>query len=287
MSQLDKSISNQNPPTTAESTQWDTTTDLPLRSLESNALEDSNDWRLFYNSTAPLSEANSDPMSRVGDINYSQGLDDANFNSFTAAAAMNPSPMSGVGDYDPGFMAHMNPYIPGRGHHTSGTSQASPFISIDDSGDLPSFNHPEPTTQPTPSTVSGNIAWTKEEDKCLMSLKIQGLSYSDIQDEMRKEFGWTRNKNVLGKRFAILKKRSKPHIKARIFRDISKRLTPEIVKDVAKELQKITPSDRNNIAAELEDEVHLKLPQFLENLAADVFLSHSQAGDDDDHELSE
>jgi hypothetical protein len=103
-----------------------------------------------------------------------------------------------------------------------------------------------------------------------------------------------------------LKKRCKPQIKTRvsiafityfdivaaywlysqIVRDISKRITPEIIKAVGKELEKVTSSDSNNVAAELEDLVHLKFPEFLENLVADVSVSLSQAVDDDDHDLN-
>ncbi|KAH7252702.1 hypothetical protein BKA59DRAFT_554992 [Fusarium tricinctum] len=284
MPQLDKSLSNQIPPTSAESTKWDPT--LLMRPPQSNTLEEFLNWRSLFDSTPPLSEGNPDLMSQVGGLNYNQGLNDFNYNSFMTATASNPGPVSGVGGYDPGFMISMIPNVAGEANHTSVTPQSSPLPSIDDNGGPSSFDQAEPTSQPTPNTLSGSIAWTKQEDKCLMSLKLQGLSYSDIQEEMRKEFGWTRNKNVLGKRFAVLKKRSKPQIKTRIVRDISKRITPEIIKAVGKELEKVTSSDSNNVAAELEDLVHLKFPEFLENLVADVSVSLSQAVGDDDHDLS-
>jgi hypothetical protein len=205
MPRLDKSISNQIPPTSAESNEWDPI--ILMRPLQSNTLEESDGWPPFDPTTA-LSRPNPDMVVNVGDLNYNQGLNGLNFNAFMAAAApMNPSPMSGVGDYDPGFMSSMSSNVAGG---------ASSILGIDTIGGPSSFDQAEPTTQPTPSTSSGNIAWTKQEDKCLMSLKLQGLSYSDIQDEMRREFGWTRNKNVLGKRFAVLKKRSKPQIKTRV-----------------------------------------------------------------------
>lgn len=288
MSQLDESSSNQALPTSAESFEWDMNTAQPMHSLQPNTFVKPDGWYHFFDSAAPRPEGNPHLISKFVDVSYNgQGFAGPNFNPFMdAAATMNPSPVSGVGDYDAGFMPSMNPNVSGGPNYTSPTMQASPIISIDDNGCPSSFDQAEPTSQPTPNTPSGNIAWTKQEDKSLMSLKLQGLSYSDIQDEMRKEFGWTRNKNVLGKRFAVLKKRSKPQIKTRIVRDISKRITPEIIKAVGKELQKVTSSDSNNVAAELEDLVHLKFPEFLENLVADVSISLSQAVDDDDHNLS-
>ncbi|RKL28954.1 hypothetical protein BFJ72_g12178 [Fusarium proliferatum] len=114
-----------------------------------------------------------------------------------------------------------------------------------------------------------------------MSLKAEGLGYSAIQDEMRKKFGWTRNKNVLVKRFAVLKKRCKPQIKTRIVRDISKKITPEIIKAVGKELEKVTSSGSSSIATELEDLVPLRLPEFLERLVADVGVSLHQIVEED------
>jgi hypothetical protein len=110
----------------------------------------------------------------------------------------------------------MNPDVAGGANHTSTTNQASQILGIDANGGPSSFDQPEPTTQQTQNTPSGNTTWTKQEDKFLMGAKAQGLSYSDIQVEMRKEFGSTKNKNVLCKRFAVLKKRCKPQIKTRV-----------------------------------------------------------------------
>ncbi|KAF4442453.1 hypothetical protein F53441_11739 [Fusarium austroafricanum] len=285
MAQLDKSSANQTSPASAESTEWDTNPTLPMRLLQSNNLEESDGWPPFFDPTAAWSGVNPDMMGKVGDFNYNQGLNGLDLNPFMVAP-MHPSAMSGVGNYDPGFMASMHPNVAGEADRTSATNQASSVLGIDANGGSSSFDQAESTTQPTPNTPSGNNTWTKQEDKFLMGLKAQGLSYSAIQDEMRKEFGWTRNKNVLVKRFAVLKKRCKPQIKTRIVRDISKRITPEIIKAVGKELEKVTSSDSNNIAAELEDLVPLKLPEFLENLAADVCVSLSQVVDDDDHDLN-
>jgi hypothetical protein len=217
MAQLDKSSSNQAPPTSAESTEWDTNPALPIRPLQSNTLEESDGWPPFFDHTAAWSGVNPDMMGKVDDFNYNQGLNGVNFNTFmAAAAAMHPSGMSGVGDYDPGFMVSMNPNVAGGANHTSATNQASPVLGIHAVGGPSSFDQAEPTTQPTQNTPSGNTAWTKQEDKVLLSLKAQGFSYSDIQDEMWKEFGSTKNRNVLCKRFALLKKRCKPQIKTRV-----------------------------------------------------------------------
>ncbi|KAF4439228.1 hypothetical protein FACUT_4305 [Fusarium acutatum] len=157
----------------------------------------------------------------------------------------------------------------------------SSLLGIDANESSPSFDGGGPSAQWIASTPSSNSGWTKEQDKLLMSLKAQGLGYSAIQDEMRKEFGWTRNKNVLVKRFAVLKKRCKPQIKTRIVRDISKKITPEIIKAVGKELEKVTSSGSNSIATELEDLVPLRLPEFLERLVTDVGVSLHQIVEDD------
>ncbi|KIL89196.1 hypothetical protein FAVG1_07590 [Fusarium avenaceum] len=286
MPELEKSLSNQIPPASAESIKWDPI--LYMRPPpQSNTLEESDGWFTVPDHTTTWFRASQDTVIKVGDMDYRQELLGLNFNSYMAAGPMHPSPISGVGDYDSGYMPSMNPNIAGGPNHTSATMQASPILSIDDNGGPSSFDQAEPTSQPTPNTLSGSsIAWTKQEEKCLMSLKLQGLSYSDIQEEMRKEFGWARNKNVLGKRFAFLKKRSKPQIKTRIVREVSRKITSDIIKAVGKELEKVTSSDSNNVAAELEDLMHLKFPEFLENLVADVSVSLSQAVDDDDHDLS-
>jgi hypothetical protein len=218
MAQLNKSSANQPPATAAESTEWDPIT--LMRPFQANTLEEFDGWTPFFDPTAEWSRA--DMVGKVGYLNYDQGLDDLNFDPFmaaaaaAAAAAMNPSAMSGIGDYDPGLMASMNPDVAGGANHTSATNQASQILGIDANGGPSSFDQAESATQQTQNTPSGNTTWTKQEDKFLMGAKAQGLSYSDIQVEMRKEFGSTKNKNVLCKRFAVLKKRCKPQIKTRV-----------------------------------------------------------------------
>lgn len=58
------------------------------------------------------------------------------------------------------------------------------------------------------------------------------------------------------------------------------------MKAVGKELEKVPAADGNNVAAELEDLMLLKFPEFLENLVANVSVTLSQTADGDDHDLS-
>ncbi|KAF5568310.1 hypothetical protein FPHYL_2848 [Fusarium phyllophilum] len=179
------------------------------------------------------------------------------------------------------YMSSVHPSVMEKLDNATTTNRASSFPRIDANGDSPSFDAGDSTPQSIASALSSSSGWTKEQDKLLMSLKAQGLGYSAIQDERRKEFGWTRNKNVLVKRFAVLEKRCKPQIKTRIVRDISKRITLEIIKAVGKELEKVNSSGSNSIATELEDLVPLRLPEFLERLVADVGVSLHQLVEDD------
>ncbi|SCO85986.1 uncharacterized protein FRV6_10113 [Fusarium oxysporum] len=231
-------------------TEWNPVPSFPMPTLQSNALAESDGWPQFLGPAAALSVSTPDIMAKVGDFNYAQRLNSFNLNAPVPTG--HPSAMGEVGNYNQEFTSYM-PSVHPNGNY----GMKMPLT-------LP------PLTEP-------HLFW----DNFLMNLKAQGLGYSAIQDEMRKEFGWTRNKNVLVKRFAVLKKRCKPQIKTRIVRDISKRITPEIIKAVGKELEKVTSSGSNSIAAELEDLVPLRLPEFLERLVADVGVSLHQIVEDD------
>ncbi|CVK94455.1 uncharacterized protein FMAN_03551 [Fusarium mangiferae] len=254
----------------------------PGSSQQSNALAGSAGWLQFLGPAAASSGEDPDTMAGVGDFNYAQRFNGLSLNGFIPVE--HPGVMGHVGDYSQDFATHMSsvhPNVMGKLDSIPIANQASPLLGIDPNRTYPSFDGGDPATQSIESPPSSNNGWTKEQDKLLMSLKAQGLGYSAIQDEMRKQFGWTRNKNVLVKRFAVLKKRCKPQIKTRIVRDISKKITPDIIKAVGKELEKVTSSGSNSIATELEDLVPLRLPEFLERLVADVGVSLHQIVEDD------
>ncbi|TVY72999.1 hypothetical protein Focb16_v011490 [Fusarium oxysporum f. sp. cubense] len=266
-------------------TEWNPVPSLPMPALQSNALAESDGWPQFLGPAAALSVSTPDIMAKVGDFNYAQRLNSFNLNAPVPTG--HPSAMGEVGNYNQELTSYMPSVHPNGNYgmkmldNTPTTNRAPYLLGIDANGASPSFDGGDSTTQSIASAPSSNSGWTKEQDNFLMNLKAQGLGYSAIQDEMRKEFGWTRNKNVLVKRFAVLKKRCKPQIKTRIVRDISKRITPEIIKAVGKELEKVTSSGSNSIAAELEDLVPLRLPEFLERLVADVGVSLHQIVEDD------
>ncbi|KAF4944170.1 hypothetical protein FGADI_12883 [Fusarium gaditjirri] len=258
-------------------TEWDSTPPLVMPTLQSNALTEYNGWPQFFGPASVLPGVGPDMVANVRDFHYAQRLNDFDTNAFNATD--HPSAMKEVENFNQevtGYMPSVHPNVTEKLDNTLTTNRASSLLGIDLSGASPGFDGGDSTTNSIANTPSSNIGWTKEQDKCLMSLKAQGLGYSAIQDEMRKEFGWTRNKNMLVKRFAALKKRYKPQIKTRVVRDISKRITPEIIKAVGKELEKVTSSGSSNIAAELEDLVPLRLPEFLERLVADVGVSLHQ-----------
>lgn len=268
---------NQAPFASGYSTEWNSIPPLPMPALQPNALAESAVWSQFFDSAAALSTVDPDTMAGVGDFNYAQGFNDLNLNGFNPS--QHPGATGEVADYSQDLASYVSSLHPNV-DNTVIANQASPFLGIDANESSPSFDG-GPSTQSIASTPSSSNGWTKEQDKLLMSLKAQGLGYSAIQDEMRKQFGSTRNKNVLVKRFAVLKKRCKPQIKTRIVRDISKKITPEIIKAVGKELEKVTSSGSNSIATELEDLVPLRLPEFLERLVADVGVSLHQIVEDD------
>jgi hypothetical protein len=242
-------------------------------------------------------------LSGVGEFNYTQGFNGLNLGFIPTE---HQGATGQVGDFSQEtqdlatYMSPVHPNVMEKVDNTLINNQASSLLGIDANESLPSFDSGGPSTQSATSTPSSSNGWTKEQDKLLMSLKAQGLGYSAIQAEMKKKFGSTRNKNVLVKRFAVLKKRYKPQIKTRvsihhlhrllqvinavsfqIVRDISKKITPEIIKAVGKELEKVTSSGSNSIATELEDLVPLRLPEFLERLVADVGVSLHQIVEDD------
>ncbi|RBA19165.1 hypothetical protein FPRO05_10094 [Fusarium proliferatum] len=246
-------------------TEWDPVSSLHMPTQQSTAVGESASWPQFLGPAAALSAEDPDTMAGFGDYNYAHGCSGLNINSFIPAE--HPGAMRQLGDYIQDFTTHISsvhPNIMEKLDNTPITNRVSSLLGIDPNGTSPSFDGGDPATRSIANAPSSNNGWTKEQDKLLMSLKAQGLGYSAIQDEMRKQFGWTRNKNVLVKRFAVLKKRCKPQIKTRIVRDISKKITPEIIKAVGKELEKVTSSGSNNIATELEDLVPLRLPEFLE-----------------------
>ncbi|KAF5238950.1 hypothetical protein FANTH_10122 [Fusarium anthophilum] len=268
---------NQAPFEPGFSAEWNSTPSLPTPALPSNAVAESAGWFQSLGPAAALPGEDPDTMARVSNFNYAQRFNGLNLNGLIPAE--HPGATGQVEDYNQDFaryLSSMQPSIVGQL-----TANRAPSLVIDANEASPSFDAGDPATQSIASTPSNNVGWTKEQDKLLMSLKAQGLGYSAIQDEMRKEFGWTRNKNVLVKRFAVLKKRCKPQIKTRIVRDISKKITPEIIKAVGKELEKVTSSGNNSIATELEDLVPLRLPEFLERLVADVGVSLHQIVEDD------
>ncbi|KAF5650871.1 hypothetical protein F25303_4248 [Fusarium sp. NRRL 25303] len=264
---------NQGPISTGCSTEDVFIASQSMSSQQSNALAESTGWSQFLGPA--------DCMAEVG-FNYTQPFNGLNLNLFVPAE--HPGATRQVADYNPDlatYMSSVHPNIVEKIENTLTTNRGSSLIGIDANGASPSFDGGGSTTQSIASAASSNNGWTKEQDNLLINLKAQGLGYSAIQDEMRKEFGWTRNKNVLVKRFAVLKKRCKPQIKTRIVRDISKKITPEIIKAVGKELEKVTSSGSNSIAAELEDLVPLRLPEFLERLVADVGVSLHQIVEQD------
>ncbi|PNP75018.1 hypothetical protein FNYG_11665 [Fusarium nygamai] len=282
MTRNDYPSANQAPFEPGYSTEWNSIPPVPMPALQSNALAESAAWPQFLDSAAALSGEDPDTMAGVGDFNYAQGFNGLSLNGFIPSE--HPGAVDEVADYSQdlaSYLSSVHPNVMEKLDNTLITNQASSLLGIDANESSPSFDGGGPSTQPTASTPSSNNGWTKEQDKLLMSLKAQGLGYSAIQDEMRKEFGSTRNKNVLVKRFAVLKKRCKPQIKTRIVRDISKKITPEIIKAVGKELEKVTSSGSNSIATELEDLVPLRLPEFLERLVADVGVSLHQIVEDD------
>ncbi|KAF5543143.1 hypothetical protein FMEXI_7159 [Fusarium mexicanum] len=260
------------------SAEWNSIPSLPTPVLPSNALAESAGWYQSLGPAAALSGEDPDTMAGVSNFNYAQRFNGLNLNGFIPAG--HPGATGQVEDYNQDFAKYLSSKQPSIvGQLTA--SRAPSLLVVAANEASPSFDAGDPATQSIASTPSSNIGWTKEQDKLLMSLKAQGLGYSAIQDEMTKEFGWTRNKNVLVKRFAVLKKRYKPQIKTRIVRDISKKITPEIIKAVGKELEKVTSSGSNSIATELEDLVPLRLPEFLERLVADVGVSLHQIVEDD------
>lgn len=191
----------------------------PGSSQQSNALAGSAGWLQFFGPTAALSGEDPGTMAGVGDFNYAQRFNGLNLNGFVPAE--HPGVGQG-GDYSQDFATYMPPvhsHVMEKLDSIPINNQASPLLGIDPNGPYPSFDGGDPATQSIESPPSSNNGWTKEQDKLLMSLKAQGLGYSAIQDEMRKQFGWTRNKNVLVKRFAVLKKRCKPQIKTRVSRN--------------------------------------------------------------------
>ncbi|KAF5575073.1 hypothetical protein FPANT_11479 [Fusarium pseudoanthophilum] len=255
---------------------------LPMPAPQSNALAESAGWPQFLDPAAALSAVDPDTMAGAGNFNYAQGFNDLSLNGFVPTE--HPGAAGQVGDCSQDFATYMSPVhlnVIEKLDDNPTNGPVSSLLGIDANESSPSFDGGGPSTQSSASTPSSNNGWTKEQDKLLMSLKAQGLGYSAIQDEMRKQFGSTRNKNVLVKRFAVLKKRYKPQIKTRIVRDISKKITPEIIKAVGKELEKVTSSGSNSIATELEDLVPLRLPEFLERLVADVGVSLHQIVEDD------
>ncbi|KAF5575374.1 hypothetical protein FPCIR_13171 [Fusarium pseudocircinatum] len=273
---------NQAPFALSCSNEWNSAPSLPIPSLQSNALAGSAGWPQFF---GPVAGVDSDMMAEV-DFNYDQRLNGLNLNVLIPTE--HPGALGQVADYSQQlgtYVSSVQPNVMETLDDATTTNRVSSLLGIDTNGTSPNVDGGDPTTHSIASAPSGNGGWTKEQDKLLMSLKAQGLGYSAIQDEMRKEFGWTRNKNVMVKRFAVLKKRCKPQIKTRIVRDISKKITPEIIKAVGKELEKVTSSGSNSIATELEDLVPLRLPEFLERLVADVGVSLHQIVEDDKGDL--
>lgn len=202
------------------STEWNPIPSPPLSALHSNALAESAVWPQFLSPAAASYGEDPDTMAGVGDFNYAQRFNGLNLNGFIPAE--HPGAMGPVGDYSQDFATYMSPVHPnvmGKPHSVPITNQASPLLGVDPNRPHTSFDGGDPATQSIASPPSSNNGWTKEQDKLLMSLKAQGLGYSAIQDEMRKQFGCTRNKNVLVKRFAVLKKRCKPQIKTRVSRN--------------------------------------------------------------------
>ncbi|KAF5968346.1 hypothetical protein FCOIX_11464 [Fusarium coicis] len=273
---------NQVPFAPGYSTEWNSVPPPPMPALQPNALAESAGWSHFLDPAAALSAIDPGTMAGVNDFNYAQGFNGLNLNGFIPSE--HPGATGQVGDYSQDLATYLpsrHPDVMEKLDNTLITNPVSPLSGIGANEPSPSFDGGGPSTQASASTPSSNNGWTKEQDTLLMSLKAQGLGYSAIQDEMRKKFGSTRNKNVLVKRFAVLKKRYKPQIKTRIVRDISKKITPEIIKAVGKELEKVTSSGSNSIATELEDLVPLRLPEFLERLVADVGVSLHQIVEDD------
>ncbi|KAF5667004.1 hypothetical protein FDENT_12203 [Fusarium denticulatum] len=228
---------NQVPIAPGYSTEWNSIPPLPMPALQPNALAESAVWPQFLDPAAALSAVDPDTMANVGagDFNYAQGFNSLNLNGFIPTER--PGAAGQLGDYSQDlatYMPSIPPDVMEKLDNTPITNPVSSLLGIDANESSPSFDRGGPSTQFTAGTPSINNGWTKEQDKLLMSPKTQGLGYSAIQDEMRKEFGSTRNKNVLVKRFAVLKKRCKPQIKTRIVRDISKKITPEIIKAVGK-----------------------------------------------------
>lgn len=220
MSHDDYLSASQVPSLPGNSTDWTSISPLPMSALQSNALAESAGWPQFLGPAAALSREDQDTMAGVGDFNYAQHLNGSNLLLFIPAE--NPGVTGQVVDCNQEFATYMpsiHPNVKEKLNNTPVTNRASSLLRIDADGFSPSFGEGDPTTQSIASGPSSNNGWTEEQDKLLMSLKAQGLVYSAIQDEMRKAFGWTRNKNVLVKRFAVLKKRCKPQIKTRVSRN--------------------------------------------------------------------
>ncbi|EWG41404.1 hypothetical protein FVEG_03530 [Fusarium verticillioides 7600] len=282
MTHDDYPSTNQVPIAPGHSTDRNSVPPLPMPALQSNALAESPGWLQFLDQAVALSGDDQNTMAGVGDFNYAQDFSGLNLNG--SIPTEHPGATGQMGDFAQDFATGMpstHPNVMEKLDNTPINNPVSSLLGIDGNESSPSFDGGGPSTQSSASTPSSNTGWTKEQDKLLMSLKAQGLAYSAIQDEMTKQFGSTRNKNVLVKRFAVLKKRCKPQIKSRIVRDISKKITPEIIKAVGKELEKVTSSGSNSIATELEDLVPLRLPEFLERLVADVGVSLHQIVEDD------
>lgn len=211
---------NQAPFAPGYSTDWNPIASPPLSALHSNALAESAVWPQFLGPAAALYGEDPETMAGVGDLHYAQRFNGLNLNAFIPAE--HPGATEQVRDYSQDFATYMSPAHPnvmGKLDHIPITNQASSLLGIDPNGTSPSFDGGDSATQSIANGPSSNNGWTKEQDKLLMNLKAQGLGYSAIQDEMRKQFGWTRNKNVLVKRFAVLKKRCKPQIKTRVSRN--------------------------------------------------------------------
>ncbi|KAF5584717.1 uncharacterized protein FSUBG_12680 [Fusarium subglutinans] len=256
------------------SAEWNSISSLPTPALPSNALAESAGW---FQSLGPAAALSGDDPNTMAGV-YARGFNGLSLNGFIHTE--HPGATGQAVDHSQDFAKSMSSVHPSIMEQLI-TKRAPSFTVIDANEASPSYGGGDPTTQSIASTPSSNTGWTKEQDKLLMSLKAQGLGYSAIQDEMRKEFGWTRNKNVLVKRFAVLKKRCKPQIKTRIIRDISRKITPEIVKAVGKELEKVTSSGSNSISTELEDLVPLRLQELVEGLVADIGVSLHQIDEDD------
>lgn len=244
-------------------TEWNPVPSLPMPTLQSNALAESDGWPQFLGPAAALSVSTPDIMAKVGDFNYAQRLNSFNLNAPVPTG--HPSAMGEVGNYNQEFTSYMPSVHPNGNYgmkmldNTPTTNRAPSLLVIDANGASPSFDGGDSTTQSIASAPSSNSGWTKEQDNFLMNLKAQGLGYSAIQDEMRKEFGWTRNKNVLVKRFAVLKKRCKPQIKTRVSMNHLHRLL-QVINAVSSRLFEIYPKGLLLKSSRLWEKNSRKLP---------------------------